>query len=70
MKQCQIVFHAEPIHAGQYNGPMRAVAHCHAHGVPIPEYNTDGDQKCPVGKIEQAVEGGLERIKAALGTNA
>jgi hypothetical protein len=48
------------------NGPTRGCCKCNTHGmVDWAPYVAVGDL-CPIGKIEQAVEDGLEKIRQAV----
>jgi DhnA family fructose-bisphosphate aldolase class Ia len=59
-----------------YDGPMdsrqipgnsqaRVVYECETHGMPMASMHLPGDDKCPIGKIEDATEAALAKIAAA-----
>lgn len=71
-RRCDIVHTAVQEGPPYYvDGPYRAVSHCRTHGMEVPGPGTElpiseGEQLCPIGKIEKAVDDGLAKIAAAI----
>ena len=67
MTGCKLVSHM--VHEGPpyyATGAMKALHHCQTHNMSV----QDGEQLCPIGKVEKAVDDGLGRISTALETDA
>ena len=63
--KCDIICYAVPTD-NYANSPARGCVKCNTHGmVDWAPYVAVGDL-CPIGKIEQAVEDGLEKIRQAV----
>jgi len=64
--KCDVVHFTMPLYPYDANSPSRTYVQCNTHLVTdfAPYYHKD--MLCPVGKIEQAVEDGLEKIRKAL----
>ena len=63
MTGCKLVSHM--VHEGPpyyATGAMKALHHCQTHNMSV----QDGEQLCPIGKVEKAVDDGLGRISTAL----
>jgi DhnA family fructose-bisphosphate aldolase class Ia len=55
-----------PMDSRQINSPARAVYECETHGMPMASMHLPGDDRCPIGKLEDATEAALEKIAAAV----
>jgi hypothetical protein len=61
MRKCEFVLIPVPLRPGDAGSPMTAMVHCRTHHM----LASSDDDRCPVGKVEQAVEEGLAIIRAA-----
>lgn len=70
MARCEITCYLAPMYEGgrpTVSGPTRTMSYCSTHHFTMDHHPTTSDSLCPLGRIEQAVEDGIAKIKAAAG---
>ena len=63
--KCDVICYVIPTDPFRANSPTRSTCKCNTHGMVDWGPYAAGD-RCPVGKVEQAVEDGLAKIAAAM----
>ena len=68
MTKCDIQFYVVPSNPGSPYGATRAEGRCMTHNHPMQDAPTTENEMCPIGRIEDATDKALVKIKKALQT--